>query len=214
MGFLSNANDDEFDTDGEPLAPKQKYYTDLETEQDEYDAEGNYIGTTHTRVATPYGNRLHWVIILIVVAFIAFCAFQRDNLKTQFKNAAESSDVAAQEAETITLNKKYKGKTPKSDPQHMYFKTYTFEITEAGQIGVQYSCKDDLFNRAHKVMWEIIEKDSDKKILESKYHSFDIEMIDVQPGEYIIQFHSQSNSLFKDLVKNKYSFEIIYEKNK
>ncbi len=132
----------------------------------------------------------------------------------QKENSAKTSSEAIKIADTIEFNKEYSDKTIKNDKDKIHYKTYKFSVTEPGQIGVEYKCKKSLISRAHIVMWEMINLDTGEKILESHYHSFDIDMIDVEPGNYAIQFHSISNEISLDLRKRPFTFTVHFDASK
>lgn len=149
---------------------------------------------------------------LVVVAVIAFLA-SVTSLEGQRANEQETKDAAIAIAETIELNKQYKDKTIKSDKTHKNYNAYYIEITEPGKIGVEYSCKRTIISRYNIVMWQLLEADSEKKISESIYHSFDVKMTDIKPGKYVILFNSASNEFGLDLFRRPYKFKVIFEKN-
>lgn len=152
-------------------------------------------------------------IIVIAAAVVFVLSLFGGLLSKQKTNAAETSKAAIEAGETIELNKQYKSKTNKNDKDHIYYKTYIFEIDQPGQIGVEFSCKSNPINKCHNVSWEIIDVDNNNEITKSQYHSFEVEMVDIQPGKYAIQFYSTAHSVLEltpDRIKRPFEFKLIF----
>lgn len=198
----------------EELHAEDEYRRRTEEEKQRNSYRGHSTG--NSSVGNTSGGCGRVLLILFVLFLAVIFIFEPAYKKKQ----AAYSEKAISTAEVIELNKEYSEKTYRNRLSITTFndlrkwKGYSFELTEAGTVDVEYNCKrmrDHGTSGPAWVMWRLVDKETGEVLQESEWAKFEHEPFELEKGSYVLEFSSISNQFGFDLRKRPFTFTVHFE---